>query len=52
MATPIKPTPILYGSFSKDFNEELMSGKKQKASGSERERIENLVNKVLDKSAK
>lgn len=52
MATPIKPTPILYGSSSKKFNEELTSGQNQKASSAERERIASLVNKVLAKSAR
>lgn len=52
MATPIKPTPILYGTSSKRFNEELASGRGQKASAAERERINNLVNKVLTKSTK
>ncbi|MFF5380912.1 hypothetical protein [Pedobacter suwonensis] len=50
MATPIKPTPILYGSSSQKFNRELTSGQDVKASASERERISSIVSKVLDKA--
>lgn len=52
MASPIKPTPILYGSSSRKFNVELLSGQGNKASNEERERISNLVNKILAKKEK
>lgn len=47
MATPIKETPILYGSSSKKFNKILVSEQDNKVSPKEKERIENLVRKVL-----
>jgi len=43
MATPIKETPILYGSSSKKFNKMLMSEQNDKVSALEKERIEALV---------
>ncbi len=50
MATPIKPTPILYGSSSRKFNRELLSGQGEKAPVFERQRVQTLVSKVLAKN--
>lgn len=52
MATPIKATPILYGSSSKKFNKELLLEQNIKASSQERERIANIVKRVLSKNNK
>jgi len=49
MATPIKETPILYGSSSKKFNRILVSEQNDKVSSQEKERIEDLVRRVLSK---
>ncbi len=51
MATPIKSTPILFGSSSKKFNAELVSGREKKASSDERERVKNLVHQVIAKNS-
>lgn len=49
MATPIKETPILYGSSSKKFNKTLVAEQNIKVSPQEWERIENIVRRVLTK---
>jgi hypothetical protein len=50
MATPIKATPILYGTSSTKFNKILASERNVKVSAEEKQRIENLVQKVLNKT--
>lgn len=50
MATTIKGLPILYGSSSKRFNKILLSEQDMKVSPQERERIFNLVKRVLEKN--
>lgn len=49
MANPIKHTPFLYGSASKRFNRILTSEKNEKASIEEKERIADVVRRVLAK---
>lgn len=51
MATPITPTPILYGHSSIRFNEILLAEQNIKVSVLERQRIELLVKKILLNSA-
>ena len=50
MATPIKITPSLKNESSQRFNEMLVAQQNQKVSIEEKQRIENLVSKVLAKS--
>ncbi|MEX8547277.1 MAG: hypothetical protein V5804_06720 [Mucilaginibacter sp.] len=49
MATPIKATPVLSGNASKRFNALLASKKNNRTSPEEKQRIKNLVEKVLSK---
>lgn len=50
MATPITPTPILYGASSERFNKMLLSEQDDRVSDEERNRIVELVKKVLSNS--
>jgi hypothetical protein len=47
MATPIKITPVLKGESSRRFNEKLNAQKSQKVTSEEKQRIKNLVAKVI-----
>jgi hypothetical protein len=52
MATPIKITPVLKGESSRRFNEKLNAQKNEKISSEEKQKIKDLVFKVISNSKK
>lgn len=50
MATAIEHTPVLKGKSSKRFNEQLSADENNKVSPTEKQRITQLVEKILKKT--